>query len=169
METTLIDFSNPDAVLSWQAIDDRVMGGVSRSRLRHDPDGHAVFEGEVLFDNGGGFASLRNVEFVINPPGTQALLLVVRGDGKRYKLNLRMDDGFDGINYQTAFQPPANQWTVITLALADFLPTFRGRVLADAPALDVSKVRQIGLLIGDRQAGAFSLAFARIRAVSTVR
>ena len=165
MQTTLIDFSNPDAVLSWQAIDDRVMGGVSRSRLRHDPEGFAVFEGEVSFDNGGGFASVRNAQFAIEPPEAVALVLEVRGDGKRYKLNLRMDDGFDGINYQTAFQPPAGEWSAITLPLAAFLPTFRGRLLSDAPPLDASKVRQIGWMIGDRQQGAFALAVRRVIAV----
>ena len=158
MTATLINFSNPDAVLPWQAIDDRVMGGASRSRLRHDPEGYAVFEGEVLFDYGGGFASLRNAEFVIDPPDASALLLEVRGDGKRYKLNLRTDDAYDGINYQAAFQPPVGEWSIVTFPLAAFVPTFRGRVLADAPLIDASKVRQIGLLIGDRQRGVFELA-----------
>lgn len=162
MEYTLIDFSRPDAVLPWLAIDDRVMGGASRSRMRHDAAGHAVFEGEVSFDNGGGFASVRNAEFVIEPPDVGALLLEVRGDGRRYKLNLRTDDGFDGINYQSAFEPPAGEWAVITLPLADFVPTFRGRALTDSPPLDATNVRQIGLLIGDRQRGVFALAVRRV-------
>ena len=164
MGSPLIDFSKPDAVLPWRAIDDRVMGGASLSRLRYDEAGHAVFEGEVSFDNGGGFASVRNAEFVIEPSDADALLLDVCGDGKRYKINLRMDDGFDGINYQTAFQPPAGEWSIILLPLADFAPTFRGRMLADAPALDASNVSQIGLMIGDRQQGPFRLACSRIRA-----
>ena len=55
----LFDFSDPAAVAEWAPIDDRVMGGVSHSRLRHDPAGHAVFEGQVSLDRGGGFASVR--------------------------------------------------------------------------------------------------------------
>lgn len=78
MDSLLIDSSNPDAVLPWQAIDDRVMGGASMSRLRHDPAGYAVFEGEVSFENGGGFASVRNSQFAIQS-GAGQLLLVVRG------------------------------------------------------------------------------------------
>ncbi|HYN61623.1 MAG TPA: CIA30 family protein [Rubrivivax sp.] len=46
----LFDFSDPVSVNDWAAIDDRVMGGVSRSRLRHDPAGHAVFEGLVSLE-----------------------------------------------------------------------------------------------------------------------
>lgn len=165
MDSPLIDFSDPHAVLPWQAIDDRVMGGVSRSRLRHDPERFAVFEGAVSFDNGGGFASVRKAQFGIEPPEAVALLLEVRGDGKRYKLNLRMEDGLDGINYQTAFQPPAGEWSAITLPLTAFAPTFRGRMLTDAPPLDASKVQHIGLMIGDRQQGVFALAVRRVSAV----
>jgi len=40
-------FETAASVADWSAIDDRVMGGVSRSCLRHDPSGHEVFEGVV--------------------------------------------------------------------------------------------------------------------------
>jgi hypothetical protein len=46
----LIDFRDPAAVNDRAAIDDRVIGGISRSRKRHDPAGHAVFEGEVSLE-----------------------------------------------------------------------------------------------------------------------
>ena len=48
MLTTLFDFTDPSAANAWHAIDDRVMGGISRSTLRYDPAGHAVFEGTVV-------------------------------------------------------------------------------------------------------------------------
>ena len=97
----LIDFSKPEAVEGWLLIDDRVMGGVSRSQMRHDPAGFAVFAGEVSLERGGGFASVRCADFRIGEDA-HALLLEVRG-GKRYKLHLRTDDGLGGINYQAAF------------------------------------------------------------------
>lgn len=56
----LFDFLEPGAVAEWGAIDDRVMGCVSSSRLRHDPAGHAVFEGTVSLKRNGGFASIRS-------------------------------------------------------------------------------------------------------------
>jgi hypothetical protein len=37
----LFEFRDPVAVNDWIAIGDRVMGGTSRSTLRHDPQGHA--------------------------------------------------------------------------------------------------------------------------------
>ena len=109
MSETLFLFDRPEAVAAWSAIDDRVMGGVSRSALRFDPAGHAVFCGQVSPDNNGGFASVRASVSTPVTTDIDAIELLVRGDGHRYKLNLRTDRGFDGVNYQAAFAPPAGQ------------------------------------------------------------
>ena len=45
MAKVLFDFSDAHAITGWTAIDDRIMGGVSHSRLRYELSGHAVFEG----------------------------------------------------------------------------------------------------------------------------
>jgi NADH dehydrogenase [ubiquinone] 1 alpha subcomplex assembly factor 1 len=156
-----------DAALSiagWAAIDDRVMGGISRSGLRHDPAGHAVFEGMVSLERNGGFASVRSRPLDLAAPGALAYVLVVRGDGRRYKLNLRTDDAFDGVSYQAGFAPPAETWTPVRLPLAGFVPTFRGRGVPGAPPLDPARVRQLGLMIADGQAGPFALAVRTIGA-----
>jgi len=164
MPRELFGFASAVSIAEWSAIDDRVMGGVSHSRLRHDPAGHAAFEGIVSLEHDGGFASVRARRPDLGAPGAIAYLLEVRGDGRRYKLNLRTDDAFDGVNYQAAFEAPAGTWTPIRLPIAGFRPTFRGRSVPGAPPLDPARVRQIGLVIADRQAGPFSLAVRSIRA-----
>ena len=60
MPRELFRFDTAASVADFSAIDDRVMGGVSRSALRFDPAGHAVFAGLVSADNNGGFASVRS-------------------------------------------------------------------------------------------------------------
>ncbi len=162
MARYLFDFQSPESTAGWSAIDDAVMGGISSSRLRHDPAGHAVFEGVVSLDNNGGFASVRSRPGELGAPGAVSYVLDVRGDGKRYKLNLRTDDAFDGVNYQSAFEAPRDQWTTVRLPVAELRPTFRGRVVAAAPPLDPAAVRQVGLMIADQQAGAFRLAVRSI-------
>lgn len=157
MDKNLFDFRHADAASLWSAIDDRVMGGVSRSQLRHDSAGHAVFEGEVALDNNGGFASVRSGSLPIGGPNASALILEVRGDGHVYKLSVRTDDNFDGVSYQTAFTPPADQWLTLNLPFADFRPVFRGRAVPSAAPLDPTRLRQVGLMIADRQAGHFRL------------
>jgi hypothetical protein len=164
MARHLFDFQAVESTAGWSAIDDAVMGGSSTTRLRHDPAGHAVFEGVVSLDNNGGFASVRSRPGELGAPGAVSYVLDVRGDGKRYKLNLRSDDAFDGVNYQAAFDTSRDQWTTVRLPVAEFRPTFRGRVVATAPPLDPARVRQVGLTIADRQAGAFALEVRSISA-----
>lgn len=166
MARLFFDFTSPDAVAGWSAIDDRVMGGVSRSRLRHNPAGHAVFEGVVSLERSGGFASVRSRPGEYGAPCATAYLLEVAGDGRRYKLGLRTDDDFDGVTYQADFVPPAARWTTVRLEISGFRATFRGRTVPDAPPLDPARVRQMGLLIADRQEGPFEVALRRIAAES---
>ena len=159
---SIFDFTDPRAVDGWAPIDDRVMGGVSQSRLRHDTAGHAVFEGIVSLERGGGFASIRSSPAARGRPGAVACLVVVRGDGRRYKLNLLTDDGFDSLTHQAGFTPAGRAWQTVRIPLPDFRATFRGREVCGAPALDPARIRQVGLMIADGQTGPFALDIRRI-------
>jgi hypothetical protein len=160
----LLVFEAAASVQGWSAIDDAVMGGVSSSRLRHDAEGFAVFEGRVSLANGGGFASVRLSAPALGIAGAQVYVLALCGDGHRYKLNLRTDDAFDGIHYQATLLPPADAWTTLRLPVAAFVPTFRGRRVPGAPPLDPSRVRQVGLMIAEPQVGPFALALRSLHA-----
>jgi NADH dehydrogenase [ubiquinone] 1 alpha subcomplex assembly factor 1 len=162
MPRELFRFDTAGSVADFSPIDDRVMGGRSASRLRHDPAGHAVFEGEVSLAEGGGFASVRSRPLPLGDAQAVTCRIEVRGDGKRYKLNLRTDELLDGVTYQAMFEPAAGQWTVLRLPLASFAPTWRGRPVEGASKLQPESLRQLGLAIADRQVGAFALALRSI-------
>lgn len=158
MPRVLFRFDKPESVADFSPIDDRVMGGRSTSRLRHDPAGHAVFEGEVALEDGGGFASVRSRPLPLGDSQAVACRIEVLGDGKRYKLSLRVDDLFDGLTYQAPFEPVPGEWSVQRLPLVSFVPAWRGRPVDGVPALRPERLRQLGLVIGNRQAGPFALA-----------
>ena len=162
MINVLFDFADPNTADAWQAIDDRVMGGISRSRLRRAPTGHAVFEGEVSLERNGGFASVRSRPGERGLAGAECCLIELRGEIKQYKLSLLTDDGFDSLNYQSSFAPAGTDWHTLRLPLAEFRASFRGREVSNAPALDPARIRQVGLLIAARQAGPFELHIRRI-------
>ena len=83
-----MDFTNPNTMRNCWIMNDGVMGGVSQSSLRQDVHG-MFFEGLVSLENNGGFASMRSsAKFT---QGTQIIELLVKGDGKRYKLVLRTE------------------------------------------------------------------------------
>jgi len=155
----LLDFSSPGVVQTFQVINDGVMGGLSTSRLSQE-SGFMSFEGEVSLENNGGFASFRGpVRF---PADSTALLLTVRGDGRRYKLTLKLDDGAGTAQYQAAFVA-SQEWKTLRFQPADFQSSFRGRAVAAAP-VQFADVRYMGLLISDQQSGRFTIELKEIRA-----
>ncbi|MBP8295572.1 MAG: CIA30 family protein [Burkholderiales bacterium] len=153
----LLDFSRPEVVRTFRVINDGVMGGVSTSRLS-PVAGAMLFAGELSLENNGGFASFRGPAGF--PAGSAALLLTVRGDGKRYKLILKLDEGASTAQYQAAFVAP-HAWRTLRFEAADFAASFRGRPAA-APALHFADVQHCGLLISDRQAGLFKIELKQI-------
>jgi monofunctional biosynthetic peptidoglycan transglycosylase len=153
----LVGFGDPRAANAWQIVNDGVMGGRSRSTFTIRPDSTAIFEGVLSLANYGGFASVRTAPADHSLEGFAGVMLRVRGDGRIYQFRLRTDDRFEGVAFQASFQTRTDEWTTHRIPLADFVPTFRGRILADLPPLDPAAVRRIGFLLGDKQAGPFRL------------
>jgi hypothetical protein len=176
LQHLLVAFGSAASVDGWAAIDDRVMGGVSRSRLRFEATGYAVFEGAVSLERGGGFASVRSAPGAYGRAGDAAtssatatdlaadldVLIEARGDGTQFKLCLYTDDGFDSLSYQASWTPAAGVWSTARLPLSDFRASFRGREVPSAPPLDASRIRQLGLMVAARQAGPFRLELRAI-------
>lgn len=159
-EPVIIDFR--DGTAGWRSIDDGVMGGLSRSRLRATADGTALFEGEVSLENNGGFASVRASLGPIDWSDFEGLAVRTRGDGREYEIRLRTHAGFDGVAYSAPLRPAAGEWQVVTISFSAFVPTFRGRRPVGVPPLDTREIRQVGFLIGAKQSGPFSLEIASV-------
>ena len=163
-EKTLSDFSASTNTAAWQIVNDDVTGGISRSSL-HLANGMAIFQGEVSLENHGGFASVRSLPARYDLAGCNAFLIRVCGDGRSYKFTARTTRSFDSAVYQVAFKTKKGKWEELCLPLKEFEPRVRGRVLSGEPPLDPEKVTSVGLLISDKQAGAFRLEVAWIKAV----
>lgn len=156
----LFDFRDAPIVRTWRTIDDVVMGGRSRS-VFESRDFGALFEGEVSFENNGGFASVRSAPREFDLGGHLGIELDVVGDGRRYKFNVRLDANFDGVTYQTTFEAPRER-TLVHLPFAALEPTWRGRRVAAEP-FDAARIATFGILVGD-PAGHFRLQLASIGA-----
>ena len=160
--TVLLDFEDAAEVALWSPVDDVVMGGLSRSSFALAGSGIARFSGTVSLENSGGFASVRTSARAWSAGGATAFVLRVRGDGRTYKFTARTDDAFDGVQYQCRFTPPAGAWVELRLPVESFAASFRGRNVPGAPALDPDRLRALGLMVSDRQAGAFDLLVDQI-------
>lgn len=158
----MIDFSTPGEEERWYAVNDGVMGGVSRGGLTVE-EGVGVFSGSVSFENDGGFSSVWRRPARYELAGTEALRVRVRGDGKTYRVRLTTPGLPDGVSYQLPIETTAGTWTDHELPYEAFEPRFRGRRV-NAPPLDPTKIREVGLLIADGQEGPFRLELEGFRA-----
>jgi len=154
--TRVIDFASDDAG-DWVVVNDGVMGGRSASSLTGGKGEVAVFQGRLSLEDNGGFASVRRQIPAGTLEGASAVSLRVRGDGRPYQLRLRPDRRFDGIAYAADFGTTAGQWITVQIPLASFEPTFRGFRPPGVGPLDPSRVGQVGVMLADKQEGAFRL------------
>jgi monofunctional biosynthetic peptidoglycan transglycosylase len=161
-EPALFDFSHPRAAEGWMAVNDGVMGGLSSGGMQATGEGTVVFTGDVSLKNNGGFSSTRSRPAQRDFRDSSGILIRVRGDGRRYKLNLWTDSYLGGISYRVPFQTSGDGWQTLRFPFSIFQPTFRGQVVPGAPELDPAKIASVGFLISDRQAGLFRLEIASI-------
>ncbi|MHC4718303.1 MAG: CIA30 family protein [Planctomycetota bacterium] len=163
VELMLFDFADPAVVESWRAVDDTVMGGLSRSRLEA-AEGWAVFAGNVSLENFGGFATVRAAPAVGDLAGYDGLAVRVRGDGKRYTLFVKNNVPDDGRRHQASFDPGRGQWRTIRIPFSRFRPHWRGLKLFLARRLNIADVKAVGFMIADRQGGPFRLEIRWVKA-----
>ena len=160
----LFDFRTPHGATGWRAVDDRVMGGVSQSRLEDGGSGTARFTGRLSLESNGGFASVRSTGKGWDLRGYEGLVLRVRGDGRRYKATLKTEARLGGILYQAPFQTRKGEWIEVRLPFGEFRPQWRGRPVPEAGPVRRDRIRSLGFLVSDRQEGLFRLEIDFVRA-----
>ncbi|XP_045819589.1 protein HIGH CHLOROPHYLL FLUORESCENCE PHENOTYPE 173, chloroplastic isoform X2 [Trifolium pratense] len=140
--------------LSWGALDDVVMGGVSESTFQIDPNGSenggptGVFKGVVSSANNGGFTSIRTKNFS-EPEDLSAydgLEFRLKGDGRRYKVIIRTSTDWDALGYTGGFDTEKGKWQSIQLPFSSLRPIFRARTVSDAPPFDPRNVASLQLM-----------------------
>jgi hypothetical protein len=159
---TLFDFSEAATARRWHPLNDRVMGGVSLGALEATTEGVRFF-GEVSFERNGGFASVRAPIEPIDLSAAEGLELVVRGDGKRYKVNFHSQTDPSSMLHRASFETLDAEWETVRVRFDQFVPTVRGRAVRVQSA-GRAAIDSFGLMISDRQEGPFCLELKSIEA-----
>ncbi len=162
----LFDFSTPDAMGRWQAVNDGVMGGRSDGRFKINSDKRLEFFGNLSLANNGGFASIRSRNSALDLQPDDEIVLKVRGDGREYTLNLYTPQRRTAFSYRAAFKTQKDEWTEVSIPLSKFVATSFGRVVPNM-SLRPADVNGIGVLLGDKKPGPFKLEIESI-SVKTV-
>lgn len=160
--SALAVFDSPEAVDAWRAVNDNVMGGRSSGGPQYR-DGELVFSGSINTD-GGGFSSIRAPLASGALAGVDGLKLTIRSDGRGYRLTLRSDVQYRGVDVayraEIAVARPG-EWSDSVVLFDDLEPSVRGRSVP-APAFDPAKAASIGIIISDGEDGPFELAVRSI-------
>ena len=143
--------------LTWQIVNDDVMGGVSTSRFVVGTNGVARFSGTLSLENNGGFASVRSEGKLPDLTGHEVLVVRVKGDGRTYQMRVRSEVDGGATDYRAEFPTRQGVWTEHRLPLADFVATWRAQTLPDAPPINPARVMSLGFLMADKKAGPFAL------------
>jgi NADH dehydrogenase [ubiquinone] 1 alpha subcomplex assembly factor 1 len=155
LKLTFADFTDQKVISQWGVTNDDVMGGVSTSKISISEDEVLIFSGEVSLENNGGFASLRSPIDDYNFSNYEGFILKVKGDGKTYNLSFRQTKNFTGYNYTQKFQTEKDKWQIVSLPFKDFKLKYYGREVNNSEPPDKSTIKQISILISDKQQGQF--------------
>ncbi len=153
----LLDFDQAGDFALFSSIDDAVMGGVSSSALAEAAPGIAAFAGKVSLENNGGFASVRSAARDWGLAGARAFVLRVRSDGKQYRFNVRTPDGPSAFRYEAPFDAPAGRWVEVEIPVEQLAGKAFGRRVPLLGPPDPARIRTLGFMISDKQAGPFRL------------
>ena len=160
-DNMLFRFADEDHFERWQINNDTVMGGVSQSQIKQNQQQELLFTGNVSLDNNGGFASTES-RFTHQISTASALTIAVKGDGKVYQLRLKTPQLSYGEAYVANFTTQADTLTEHTFTATNFTVSFRGRVINNAPTLNLLEIERIGFLVAQKQQGPFAIELTSI-------
>jgi NADH dehydrogenase [ubiquinone] 1 alpha subcomplex assembly factor 1 len=160
MSVTLFAFDRADEA-KWDVVNDGVMGGHSAGYVTVE-DGILRFTGTLVTQDGG-FTSIRG-KCVIDLTGQAGIELRVRGGGREFQVEV--DDGLQSGSRRVSRRAPfmsSADWQLIRVPFSALRSTIFGRAV-NAPPIDLTSIRGVGLYIADGKDGPFHLEVDHIRA-----
>jgi len=139
----------------WRIVNDGVMGGLSSSNVTINEADKIVFKGTVSLDNNGGFASLRSPVKDYNFEKFSGIELRIKGDGKRYSISMKETTYFTGYFYTASFETKKDEWVNVQISFNMFNLYYYGRLTDSDKNIPLNNIKEISLLIGDKQKGIF--------------
>jgi hypothetical protein len=138
----------------WRIVNDGVMGGLSSSNAVVKDD-KIVFSGNVSLENNGGFASLRSPVKDYNFEKFSGIEIKIKGDGKLYSISMKETTYFNGYFYTSSFETKKDEWIVVQIPFNEFKLYYYGKETSSNKKIPLNNIKEISLLIGDKQEGQF--------------
>lgn len=151
----------------WEIYSDIEHGGMSKASLtlnKEDVGSGGVFSGTLSTDlrddantriKRSGFTGMRtsHEEETLDLEPFNSIALRVKGDGRVYVSNIRTENwigglGASGSNTWQAFVfAPADEWCVVKIPLAKYLPTWKGKIVDTSSEMNSARVTGMGISV----------------------
>ena len=155
----IYDFSKVENLDGWYVVDDGVMGGRSKGKLKFENEDTGVFSGEISLENYGGFSSIRYYAGKLNVKKNKYITVILSGDDKYYQLRIRSSRNDRHVYTKKFFAKDG--WQEIRIPLDSMEPYFRGQRLRMSN-FDKKYISEIGFLIGNKVRENFELKIRSI-------
>ena len=150
------DFKTSGAGRDWRAINDGVMGGLSKGRLSLT-DSSMVFSGQLSFANNGGFTSFRAPFGDYDLSKFEKVTIRYRLSGPAFALMLESSDVFWLPHFRHVLSSTEGEWTEIDFPLSGVkqyqLNSPTGKT---ATKEDLGKLIRIGFISSEKSTEPFS-------------
>jgi hypothetical protein len=147
----------------WRIVNDDVMGGSSSSQVSVNQEDKIVFSGKVSLKNNGGFASLRSSIKDYRFEQHSGIEIHIKGDGKKYSLSMKETSSFTGSFYTAMFKTVKDDWLIVKIPFKSFALYYFGREVRSDPRIPLNRIKEVSLLIGEKQEGPFNAEIDFIR------
>lgn len=155
----IYDFSKMENLDGWYVVDDGVMGGRSKGKLKVENGDTGVFSGKISLENYGGFSSIRYYTGELNVKQNKYVTVILSGDNKYYQLRIRSSRNDRHVYTKKFFAKDG--WQEIRVPLDSMEPYFRGQRLRMSN-FDKRYISEIGFLIGNKVRENFELKIRSI-------
>lgn len=159
----ILDLDQPGG---WYALNDGVMGGISRGSMSYNNAGIGLFSGQLSLANNGGFSSVRTAIETGSLAGSDGIEMRVRGNERTYALLAATADARG--SWQGKFSVD-EQWRIVRIEFADMALSIRGWQPPTAPPVRAERIAMLGLIISDKNEQPFSLEVDWIRGYTEER
>ncbi|MBS4035361.1 MAG: CIA30 family protein [Ignavibacterium sp.] len=146
----------------WRIVNDGVMGGLSSSKTIVQDD-KIIFSGDVSLENNGGFASLRSPVKEYDFSKSTGVEIRIKTDGKRYSISMKETNYFTGLFYTSTFETKKDEWITVKIPFDNFKLYYFGREVNSGKIIPLNNIKEVSLLIGDKQKGKFNAEIEYLR------
>lgn len=135
------------------------MGGLSKSKITLTDGGNGLFEGTIITENNGGFASVKHSFLQKEVSQFNRVKLRIKGDGKSYQFRIKSSEA-QKHSYVQEFKT-SGEWETLTLYFDQFYASYRGNTL-DSSNYDGELMEEVSFFIGNKTKEWFAIEIERI-------